>query len=788
MEVKAVAATVGLGLGLAVGVGIGLALAPVAAAPPEGQGKAAESDNSAGLAKPPQSEPRSAHTAAGPDVCADPFAEHCPFCVAVLGGSEEALVVKMNATFEREMGPRFKFANEPFIKGFTATPEGANELREAVRAVQTGAAVRQRVRNVEMLSLAEGLPIKKHFDWVVGKEGTGPEARVMVWGLPCTERDVEKAAQDAELIDLFQNAPIALHWLSGEGNVLWANQTELNVLGYTAEEYIGQPIMNFCPDEKELVLEIFQQLGSGNTIRDVPVRFRTKDGRIVNLLIDSNVRYNPDGSFGHTRCFIRDDTARKVREARQEMAAQEMQRSKKLLDNFLSRCLHHIHTPCHVIHSLLHDLQEGLTADTSATATASAPTPQTMQLVRQSQTLMADMVAMINDVSDVMRFDQGLTPKLEVAPANLVTLCQDVVQLTQENQVLRKGVACYFQWEDEKSAAAPVEVMVDGKKLSRVLIHLMRNAAAATTKGRVALTFTREAGGRYRFRVKDTGRGLGTGGSGANKQRVFQRYQEDLDQSLALSAHTLRSEGVGIGLSLSYDLVRSLGGELLYTSEPGETEFYFTLPLSAAPAAAGAKNNQPSPVAVAWDSVGSGEGLEAVQWRSEVETETKPEATMSAPPPILKLNAGPADIAAKGLKAMDKPHVLVVEDNLMCQKVLLRHLAKHQCTCDVAENGQEALDKLQAAIDGIGVGAAQYSLVLMDLRMPVMDGIEATRRIRTDLRLSVPVVAITAETGEGIMTECEGVGFDAFQAKPLHPKQLVQILTKHGLVPAPAKA
>ena len=58
----------------------------------------------------------------------------------------------------------------------------------------------------------------------------------------------------AQLIDFFQNAPIALHWLSGTGHVLWANQTELDVLGYTAEEYIGQPIMKFCPDEEELVL------------------------------------------------------------------------------------------------------------------------------------------------------------------------------------------------------------------------------------------------------------------------------------------------------------------------------------------------------------------------------------------------------------------------------------------------------------------------------------------------------------------------------------------------------
>jgi hypothetical protein len=63
----------------------------------------------------------------------------------------------------------------------------------------------------------------------------------------------------------------------------------LFVLCLCAAEYIGQSIMKFCPDEEELVLEIFKQLGSGNTIRDVPIRFRAKSGAIRHLLIDRSV-------------------------------------------------------------------------------------------------------------------------------------------------------------------------------------------------------------------------------------------------------------------------------------------------------------------------------------------------------------------------------------------------------------------------------------------------------------------------------------------------------------------
>ena len=76
-----------------------------------------------------------------------------------------------------------------------------------------------------------------------------------------------------------------------EGIILWANQTELDVLQYTAEEYIGQPVMNFCPDEKDLVLEIFKTLGSGNIIKDVPVRFRRKDGGARRPLLHPSTCY-----------------------------------------------------------------------------------------------------------------------------------------------------------------------------------------------------------------------------------------------------------------------------------------------------------------------------------------------------------------------------------------------------------------------------------------------------------------------------------------------------------------
>src|SRR5581483_7725338 len=136
---------------------------------------------------------------------------------------------------------------------------------------------------------------------------------------------------EAVLRDFVETSTIGLHWVGADGTILWANQAELDLLGYTREEYFGRNIAEFHADEA-VINDILACLSRGDTLRDHPARLRHRDGSIRHVLINSSVLFE-DGKFVHTRCFTRDITAlRQEQEARQAQLAAELADTKLLQD------------------------------------------------------------------------------------------------------------------------------------------------------------------------------------------------------------------------------------------------------------------------------------------------------------------------------------------------------------------------------------------------------------------------------------------------------------------------
>ncbi|MES2130570.1 MAG: CHASE domain-containing protein [Pseudomonadota bacterium] len=143
-----------------------------------------------------------------------------------------------------------------------------------------------------------------------------------------------------------------------------------------------------------------------------------------------------------------------------------------------------------------------------------------------------------------------------------------------------------------------------------------------------------------------------------------------------------------------------------------------------------------------------------------------------------------ADIASRRVPVKMHGHLLLVEDNPLNQGVARGMLELAGLTVDVVGDGRQAVERLRH-------GAANYALVLMDVQMPVMDGFEATRAIRTELGLRLPIIAMTAGVMASERAECEASGMDGFIAKPLDADQMFAYLAQFlapGQAPEPAAA
>jgi len=137
---------------------------------------------------------------------------------------------------------------------------------------------------------------------------------------PEPDGQVELGRNEELLLDFFENAPVGLHWVGPDGIILRVNRTELEMLGYTKEEYVGHHLAEFHVD-RAVIEDILSKLASGDCLKNYEARLRCKDGSIRHVLISSNVLFE-NGKFIHTRCFTRDITEQKLaQQARSHLAA-----------------------------------------------------------------------------------------------------------------------------------------------------------------------------------------------------------------------------------------------------------------------------------------------------------------------------------------------------------------------------------------------------------------------------------------------------------------------------------
>ena len=256
----------------------------------------------------------------------------------------------------------------------------------------------------------------------------------------------------------------------------------------------------------------------------------------------------------------------------------------------------------------------------------------------------------------------------------------------------------------------------DPLRITQVLTNLLGNAVKFTETGEICLNIRHPSTDRLCFEVQDTGIGM----TPLELERLFRPFSQ------ADSSTTRRFGGTGLGLIITKQLVELMKGRVDVTSEPGRGScFSFEIEVGENPTG-----------------------------------DTAPCQELASPVPT---------VASTGQAGLTGRRLLLVEDNVINREIVLGFLADSGLQIEVAGDGQQALERFQQT---------PCDLILMDVQMPVMDGYEATRRIRA-LDPTVPIIALTANVFQEDVEKTLAAGMNEHLSKPIEAEQILAMITKY---------
>ncbi|MGJ8649426.1 MAG: ATP-binding protein [Opitutaceae bacterium] len=323
------------------------------------------------------------------------------------------------------------------------------------------------------------------------------------------------------------------------------------------------------------------------------------------------------------------------------------------------------------------------------------------------------LMALINDVLDFSKIESGHL-NLEVRDFHLTRMLRDTTSVFF-NDTAKKGINLQVDIDER----IPRQVLGDENRLRQIITNLLANAVKFTHEGSVLLSvdcysLSEEEGVcEIEFEVRDTGIGMNK----QQLQRLFRPFSQG-DTST-----TRKYGGTGLGLAICKRLAEAMGGRVWVTSKEGEgTSFFTRLPL-------------------------------------KISTQVEPEIPAKEAKVVKVLDTGDSDAKPGELYPLT---IAVAEDNAANQRVLMIMLKRLGWQAAFSENGAQLIDHLKGN---------PVDLVFMDLQMPVMDGIEATARIREgeagEAHKDVKIIALTANALQGDEERCLEAGMNAYMSKPI---------------------
>jgi len=522
--------------------------------------------------------------------------------------------------------------------------------------------------------------------------------------------------------------------ISPDGMVSDVNAATEKVTGCSRDELIGTSFSDYFT-EPEKAKGGYERVFSDGSVWDYALEIRHKDGHITPVLYNATVYRDESGEVIGVFAAARDITERKQveialeeeraslaqrvneRTAKLSIANAELERANRLKDEFMASMSHELRTPINSILSISEVLSNDIFGKLNK---------EQLKALTDIDESGRHLLDLINDILDISKITVGQLG-LEIKPVFVKQVCEAGMRLI-EREAQKKHLRVSTSFDSTVTI-----IKADERRLRQMLVNLLSNSVKFTPDGgsiglEVIGYIENE---QVEFTIWDTGIGI----SQEQMSKLFQPFVQ-LDSRLSR-----RYSGTGLGLALTRQLVELHNGSISVKSEPGKgSRFTLSLP-----------------------------------WKQDYEiTDAMYRTGINEPDKtdLRKVSSLQTD-SPKALFVTDSgesinPLVLLVDDSEISIKSISAYLSAKGCQVIAARNGMEAIQQAREAIPNI---------ILMDIQMPDMDGLEAIQIIRADEDLAhIPIIALTALAMPGDREMCLSAGADEYISKPVSLSNLVKVI------------
>lgn len=498
---------------------------------------------------------------------------------------------------------------------------------------------------------------------------------------------------------LIYNSPVAIAMTNPDFNVTIWNPAAERLFGYTQAEALGKRIDNLVAVTSEIGTEagqIDEQVMQGHPV-DIVTRRTHKDGSLIDVQLLS-VPVEFDGEQKAVYAIYHDLTELKRAEESLRQAKDAAEAANRAKSTFLANMSHELRTPLNAILGFTQLMQRDTTLNRDQ--------KESLSVINHSG---EHLLGLINNVLEMSKIEAGRTT-LNVQQFDLFNLLDSLDEMFRL-KAGERGTTLHF----ERDSDVPRFIRADQSKLRQVFINLLGNALKFTENGDIRLHVGLDKTSDpplLHCAVSDTGPGVAL----EDQETLF-------DVFVQTRRGQMSPEGTGLGLPISSQFVRLMGGELSVNSREGQgATFEFDVRIEVVDAA-------------------------------DIDTTNTERQIIGLAP------------------GQEVYRLLIVEDRWENQQLLTRLLAPIGFEIKVANNGQEGVELWQEW---------QPHLIWMDVRMPVMDGYEATRRIKaTPQGGNTVIIALTANALEDQRAVALKVGCDGYIRKPFHESEIFTAIENH---------